>query len=188
MCIQCFFPRADDSSEKDDPLFIVPLVNAHIGHAPAVELCYEIDGFDGVYYNMISDHCYSVNARYTLRQTMGEELNVIDQVTVHTARTNGHCVDIVIELDGPTCVTTVNEAVLGENHFNNGGVEVWSFRDKALVTVPSCGKEFVPVEFIVKCREFRNTNSIEFQVQNGRGISPDAHGLIGQPCLLHKSI
>ena len=166
-------------------MFIVPLANVYIGRAAAIDLCYEIHGSADTYYNFISDRYYSVNARYAVHATMGEELTVVDQITIHAARTNGHCVDIVIELDGPTCVATVNGAVLqGDNgeYFDNGGVEVRSFQDNnVLVIVPSGVKEGggVPVELTVKCREWKNTNIIEFQVQNGKGISPDAHGLIG---------
>lgn len=164
-------------------MFTIPLANVHIKLAAAVDLCYELHGSPNTYYNFISDQCYSVNAHYALRRTRRRDLHIVDQITFHAANSLGQCVDVVIELDGSTCQATANEAVLSSNGgtFDRGGVHVQAFREKVLVSVPSCGGEDpeLAVEFIIKCRGWRDVSVMEFEVHNGKEISSAAHGLIG---------
>ena len=91
--------------------------------------------------------------------------------------------NIAVKLDGQNCLTTVNGAEQIENGklYKNNGVIVQAFSEKVLFSVPSCGGEdaLPDMKFIVKCRGWKNTNIMEFQVDDGRAISSYAHGLIG---------
>lgn len=97
----------------------------------------------------------------------------------------GHCVTIVIETEHHgKCTTTVNGAELTFNdnrRFESNGVSViMSSSDHIAISVPNCAMNNVIM--IASCKSVGLTGSafVEFQVQDGIGIRPSAHGLIGE--------
>ena len=81
--------RLVNDSVIGDPLMTVPLhlsntsvfENIELTENEVVNLCYEIHGRAGEYFNLVSDSCVSVNAHYRkAHQLLG--YNIIDEIAV----------------------------------------------------------------------------------------------------------
>ncbi len=95
----------------------------------------------------------------------------------------GNCVTTVVEMYENECLVTVNGTVLNfDDHnavFESSGVTVaLSLYNRVLVSVPNCGLENVVM--IMSCKTIRSNGFVEFQVEDGFGIQPFAHGLVGK--------
>ena len=137
------------------------------------------------YFNLVSDRCLMVNAHYVnsrMRSHSGRMMHFIDQISIMAVNDIGHCVTVVVEIEQGTCMVSVNGAVLhfaGNDGYDALGVKVTlSLSDRVVVSVPNCGQD--DVLMIVSCKTMRlNSEFVEFQIKDGLGIQPSAHGLIG---------
>ena len=166
-------------------MFTVP-INRGLKHGNHnLELCYEIYGEADKYLNLLSDECLSVNAHYSDGRKLsksGRTMHFIDQVAILAANNVGHCINIVIETDAQQCSVSANGAVItfdSKNQFKSAGVNVtFSSTNRVIISVPNCDQKNVLM--IATCKTIGNKGFIEFQIQDGIGIKPSAHGLIGK--------
>lgn len=184
----CIF--VDDSNVKADPLYSVPIGSGTNNH----EICYEIYGETGKYFNLLSDKCVTVNAHYIdsgLIGDSGRPMHYIDQISVITVDNMGNCVTIVVEtehLQGK-CIATVNGAELSldnKKQFEKNGVSVVFSSYHTAISAPNCASSNVLMLMFCKKIEGGVTNKtfVEFEVQAGMAIRPSAHGLVGKYCIM----
>ena len=163
-------------------MFTIPLNEASKHGNHSLDLCYEFYGIADKYFNLLSDRCLSVNSHFSQLKTHSvseRPLHVIDQITIMATNMVEQCVHVTIGIDNQNCLVTANGAVLRQENgeFNNAGVHVLSLLNRALISVPNCGEENIVMA--VKYKRISKEYFLEFHIQNGKGIQPSAHGIIG---------
>ena len=176
-----------------DPLFHVPIKSSD-SPLTDVGLCYEIHGEKDIYFNLVSDECTSVNARWT---DVTSTLNVIDEVAIHAVDDDYNCTEITISLTG--CSATV-DGVSVVSEYNKGGILMKKSSrlniNRWKVVVPNC--HIVKLEMWITCQVNTivdpGTNSpvqaemIKFVVMRGLNVGRNAHGLIGKDNIVDSII
>lgn len=171
-----------------DPLFSVPLNNAIQGldlnlNGQIPSLCFEIHGEENQYFNLVSDNCVSVNARYV---RLNQYLNIIDRIGVRAIDEAQRCRNIAVDLD--TCLPTVDGVQLSSN-FRENGVFVRLYRTHVRVSVPNCNgtSHLVMNVFCQKnltfldpyTEEKSEVDMIRFVITRGINLNENSHGLLG---------
>ena len=173
-----------------DPLLSVPLnANAMDGlnlnlNGKRPSLCFEIHGEEDKYFNLVSDDCVSVNARYV---KLNEFMNVINQVAIRTVDDAGTCRNISVDLD--SCLPTVDGMQLTSNLRENG-VYIRIYRGHVRVSVPNCnGTSHLVMNVICQknltllhpfTEERFKADMIKFVIVRGVNLNENSHGLIGK--------
>ena len=164
-----------------DPLFKVPihidqaLIDANPALAEAC-LCYEVHGRDNSTFNLLSDRCTSVNARYTSMDNPAAG-NVISAIGVTAIDRNGICHQIEANID--QCSVSVDGSPLAVGtSYNNVGISVIRYEGRVKIAVPNCGRAELILWFI--CKTVHNTTTSEFIIARGVNLQPPSHGLVGK--------
>ena len=176
-----------------DPFFTVPLlVSEEIlqrFNVPKLSLCYEIHGEGEQWFNMITDKCTSVNARYS---ALAPSFNIIDKIGIRTVDDNGQCVNILVDIDG--CSASVNNVSLGLlEMYSSGGLKVKRYSNRVRISTPNCNELTLVLWMICEKRAFIEnpdypTSSVDsdmIKLVVMRGLNAghsSAHGLIGKHC------
>ena len=172
-----------------DPLFTVPLLipseQLEQFNLTRLSLCYEIHGKTDQWFNLVTDECTTVNARYG---EFNEDLNVIDEIGVRAVNNAGQCVNIRVDVD--QCMTEVNGApldVMGRCSAN--GVSVRRYRNRVRISVPNCNDLTLVMWVFCETRTLEDPvdgsqitgDMIKFVVTRGLNFGNRvAHGLLGK--------
>ena len=159
-----------------DPLFAVPLWLNISNPLDGPALCYEVHGAANRTFNLVSDHCTSVNAFYSPAISGGDPvpINVISKIGIVAKDINGSCQRIQVNLDG--CTAFVN-GVQVITSYQQGDIGVRKIGDRVRVSVPNCGSPNL-VSWIV-CEQMLGVNMIRFVISRGLNLRPTSHGIIG---------
>ena len=176
-----------------DPLFSVPLnvpdktLIINVGENDPINLCFEVHGDDGGLFNLVSDACVSVNARYA-RVLPNEDINIVDAIYVRATDANGTCRNIEVSLD--QCSASIDNVPVTD--YMNAGITVRRFRNRVRIVVPNCAD--IDLVMWVSClnttfwsRESTDENEIIFHANNilfviarGLNLAERSHGLLGE--------
>lgn len=172
-----------------DPLLSVPLnINAMQGlNLPLNNLipalCFEIHGEENEYFNLVSDNCVSVNARYV---RLDKYLNIINQIAVRAVDEAQRCRNIAVDLD--TCLPTIDGVQVSSN-FRENGVYVRIYRTHVRVSVPNCnGTSHLVMNVFCQRNltlldpftyEESKVDMIRFVITRGINLNENSHGLLG---------
>ena len=129
------------------PILVAPEQLESI-QADQLSLCYEIHGKADHWFNMVTDQCASVNARYA---GITERLNIIDEIGVRAVSDGGNCVNISVRLRD-ACAATVNGVPV--SRYSSEGVSVRSFSNRVRVSVPNCNELTLVMWVMCERREF----------------------------------
>lgn len=141
-----------------------------------MSLCFEFAGSGGEFYNLISDKCTSVNARYAVVQT-NPTVHIISEIGIKSEGSNLTCHEVHVILEG--CQTLVDgKPVNGTYH--REGVVVSPRRRRVRVQVPNCVLDRKLVMW-VSCANQQGVDMLHFLVTRGDGLDRTSHGLIGEP-------
>ena len=165
-----------------DPLFTVPL-NVHSELFPALSLCYEIHGQPRHYYNLVSDTCTSVNARYNASLN-GVGVNIIDDITVRAVDRAGQCVDIEVDVD---CGVSVGSSRVQIYSLNEVYVRTYG-NSSVRISVPNCNHQQLVMWILCQVRPIEDPNTgkkfsakmQKFVVTRGLSLGENSHGIIGR--------
>ena len=181
-----------------DPLLYVPLYTYQLPQEPIqlrapIGLCYEIHGDSGSYFNLVTDDCTSVNARWTSATTF---LNVIDKIAIraisNTPAPSGDpmqriCHDIQVDLD--ECALSIDGEPAGAGTTVLGGIFVRRMTNRRVrISVPNCNEQPLVMWIICENNTFKTPVTevevtaamIKFVVTRGLNTgNAVAHGLIG---------
>ncbi len=151
-----------------------------------VSLCYEIHGVADQYFNLVTDECTSVNARYVAASA---SLNVISTVGVRAVGDDGQCRNIRVDVEG--CTASVDGAALDVvGRYMSAGISVRRYSNRVRISVPNCNELSLVMWVFCEARQLDDpeapngvidTNMIKFVVMRGLNFGHrDAHGLIGE--------
>ena len=135
-------------------------------------MCYEVHGYAGRYFNLISDTCTSVNALFTAMPD-NDRLNRMSQIGMYTRDSTGVCVQVEIDLSG--CTGSVDGLVIS-TMYQSGGVSVRSYPGRWRVSVPNCGTS--QLVMWIFCES--NPDRLRFHIARGNNLTPTSHGLLGE--------
>ncbi len=186
--------RVNDSV-IEDPLMTVPLYltnisaleNTNIRGNEVVNLCFEIHGRANEYFNLVSDSCVSVNARY---QRAHPQLgyNVIDEITVRAAGLDRACRNIAVNVTN--CQASIDGVELNDV-YQSAGISVRTYRNRVRISVPNCQDLDLVMWTFCESTELRgypvlgepdivvSVPAIRFVIARGYNIRESSHGLIG---------
>ncbi|XP_064387566.1 uncharacterized protein LOC135335869 isoform X2 [Halichondria panicea] len=176
-----------------DPLFSVPLnvpdktLIMNVGENDPINLCFEVHGDDGGLFNLVSDACVSVNARYA-RVIPNEDINIIDAIYVRATDANGTCRNIEVSLD--QCSASIDNVTVTD--YMNAGITVRRFRNRVRIVVSNCAD--IDLVMWVSCLNTTfwsrastdeneiifHANNIRFVIARGLDLAERSHGLLGQ--------
>ncbi len=170
-----------------DPVMTVPILVSDDqlsaiddGSAKSLSLCYEVHGINNTWFNMITDQCTTVNARYS---SSTPELNIINEVGIRAIDDNNNCVGIEVKVQD--CGVTVNGASLAVmDRYSVAGVSVRRYGNRVRVSVPNCA-DLTLVMWMI-CRETHfphdtiTAKLINFVVMRGLNHGRKAHGILGK--------
>ena len=164
-----------------DPVFTIPILHPNPGEFPefggsTVSLCFEFAGSGSDYYNLVSDKCTSVNARYVVVET-DTVFHVIAEIGIKSEGSNFTCHKVHVTLEG--CQVLVDGQPLNGT-YRREGVVVRAGRHRVRVEVPNCvqGRQLV---MWISCTNQQGVDMLHFQVTRGSELAPTSHGLIGEP-------
>jgi len=151
-----------------------------------LSLCYEVHGIQDTWFNLVTDKCTSVNARYG---SASQSLNVIDQIGVRAIDETSACVNIEVKVQNcSAAVDGVTLPVMGR--YNQGGINVRRYGNRVRVSVPNCADTTLVMWMICQETHFPHdevtANLINFAVMRGLNYGPRlAHGILGTVLLSH---
>ena len=172
-----------------DPLFTVPI---HVSedqlqdlNLPGLSLCFEIHGQADQWFNLVTDECSSVNARYVQFST---GLNVIDEIGVRAVDTADQCVNIRVDVGN--CTADVNDVALDVmGRYSMNGVSVRRYRNRVRISVPNCNDLTLVMWVFCETRTLEDHadgskvtgDMIKFVVMRGLNMgNRPSHGLLGK--------
>lgn len=171
-----------------DPLFTVPILvppeQLAALNLTRLTMCYEIHGGSDQWFNLVTDECTSVNARY---DDLNEDLNIIDEIGVRTVDTAGRCLNIGVNVE--QCAAQINGVAM--DRYSRNGVSVRRYGNRRVrISVPNCNDYMLVMWVICEQRTLDDpfqpgvsitAEMIKFVVMRGlnTGHRP-AHGLLGQ--------
>ena len=173
-----------------DPLFTVPLfVNETLLESLGLEkvsLCYEVHGESEQWFNLVTDACATVNARYV---GLTNSLNVIDEIGVRAVNDDNECVNIRVDID--ECSAEVNDVALNLNQrYSSAGISVRRYSNRVRISVPNCNELTLVMWVFCETRTLNNPDQpgttlvvdmIKFVVMRGLNFGHRAaHGLLGE--------
>ena len=184
-------PKVNDTA-TGDPLFTVPLNVpdksniTEVGDGDPINLCFEIHGQADAHFNLVSDACVSVNARYA-QVRPDENINIIDRIYVRASDANRSCKNIEVSLDG--CSASV-DGVNVDNYMAEE-ISVRRYRNRVRIAVPNCqDMELVMWVFCLNntfwSRASTEENEITFEAEmlrfviaRGLDLAERSHGILG---------
>ena len=188
--------RLVNDSVIGDPLMTVPLhlsntsvfENIELTENEVVNLCYEIHGRSGEYFNLVSDSCVSVNAHYT-RAHLLLGYNIIDEITVRAVGLDGVCKNITVRISG--CQASVDDTFLNST-YSSAGISVRLYKNRIRISAPNC--QDLDLVMWVFCEQSVlrgfpeqgemniavDVEMLHFVIARGFNIRETAHGLLGK--------
>ena len=171
-----------------DPLLTVPIYIPHDTlkrlQLSNLSLCYEIHGKSGKYFNLVTDECTSVNARWV---NITDYLNVIDQVGIRAVDSNNMCRNIQVDLD--QCAVSIDGVLLTTSNFREGAIFVRRSGNRVRLSVPNCNEQSLVMWVFCQSLELQNpfnnaevfqASMIKYVVMRGLNFGHrHAHGIIG---------
>lgn len=176
-------------SEDQPPEYTAAAYMAGLSQAAtsSPQLCFQIHGEPDTHFNLISDTCTSVNARYSRVGSSGPPgVHVLSWIGVSAVNLVGECVFVELGLDSG-CVPVVRggdnpgpDAVeLGVGgRYSQEGVSVMMRRTHVRISVPNCGQQRLIM--YVTCETEGDQSRIRFDITRGINLSPTSHGLLGK--------
>ena len=170
-----------------DPLLTVPIYipddKLKSLQLSNLSLCYEIHGKSGKYFNLVTDECTSVNARWV---NITDYLNVIDQVGIRAVDSNSTCRNIQVDLN--QCAVSIDGVPLTTFQFREGNIFVRRSGNRVRVSVPNCNEQSLVMWVFCQSMELQNpfdntifrASMIKYVVMRGLNFGHrHAHGIIG---------
>ncbi len=179
-----------------DPLMNVPLnINTMDGldlglsiNNKLPSLCFEIHGESGKYFNLVSDDCVSINARYA---RLNEYLNIIDEIGIRAVDDRGKCRNIEVNVD--TCIPTIDGVDVASD-FRESGVFVRSYPTRVRVSVPNCNGSSHLIMNIICQKNLTvldpfteapfKADMLKFVITRGINLNENSHGLVGESIVI----
>ena len=164
-----------------DPLYAVPVYSED---GKEYSLCYEVFGHANATFNLVSDTCVSVNARYSPMNNP-EEGNIISSIGVRAkGLADNLCHNIQVDLDG--CSATIDSpgglttSLSNMESFQQDGISVRKYPRRVRVSVPNCENVMLVMWVICETQETnQNQEMIKFVIARGVNLRASSHGLIG---------
>ena len=97
-------------------------------------MCYEVHGYAGKYFNLVSDRCLSVNAWFT-QLPNNNRINRMSEIGLLAMNDNNECLEIKIDVNN--CTGTLGGTEITSN-YNSNGVTIRSYVRRWRVSVPNC--------------------------------------------------
>ena len=150
-------------------MFTVPLLGGG-------QLCYEIHGEPGLFLNLVSDKCTSVNAEYTAINIPNNG-NIISAIGIKVVGLYEGCYNIEVRLTSNGSIETfVDEnKVFGMIDFD--GIQVMKISNLVRISVPNC--DLVDLVMWVIPMSVDGQNRLKFVISRGCNLAPTSHGLLG---------
>ena len=153
-----------------------------------INLCYEIHGRDGEYFNLVSDSCVSVNAHYMEAHQLLRN-NIIDEITVLTVGLDRVCKNVSVSVSG--CRVSVDGTFISST-YSSAGISIRIYENRIRITAPNC--QDVDLVMWVFCKQTTLKGSPEqgegnitvgvdvlhFVIIRGLNIRETTHGLLGE--------
>ena len=139
-------------------------------------MCYEVHGYAGKYFNLVSDTCLSVNAWFT-QLPSNEKINRMSEIGILAKNTANDCVEIKIDVNG--CTGSLVGLGNLTSTYQENGVNIRSYPRRWRVSVPNCGS--MQTVMWIFCD---NTDMLRFHIARGFNLAPTSHGLLGEPSIL----
>ena len=172
-----------------DPLFTVPILvpEEHLRalNLSRLTMCYEIHGRSNQWFNLVTDECTSINARYT---ALNEDLNIIDEIGVRAVDEMNQCVNISVAAE--QCATEINGSPLMTMRYSRNGISVRRYSNRVRIAVPNCNEQTLIMWVICQNRTLDDLflsglavggSMIKFVVTRGLNVGHrPAHGLLGK--------
>jgi hypothetical protein len=174
-----------------NPLFSVSLDMT--GGESDSNLCYEVHGERSRSLNLVSDVCFSINARY--EEIEGTSNNKIDEVAIRTSDASNNCIDILIDSGDDCAIALLRTGTEFESltrRYRRNGIQIDFVSGSIEILLPCARYPGGGIRVVVKClSEFEDlfTESIlpvkNLQVVFNRAKLPESttpmpHGLLGQ--------
>ena len=157
-------------------------------------LCYEVHGTSGLYLNLVSDTCFSINAGYEAIEGT-TSYNKIDQLFITTSDAAGGCTNIQIP-SSQSCETVY---LVGGDYareitqrYRRNGVQIEFLDGQVEVTLPCRRYPGGGIKVVVKCNaEYQNpvsnemlpVKNLDLEFRRGKlasDVYPMPHGLLGE--------
>ena len=161
-----------------DPLFTAPVMGGS-------QFCYEIHGKADTIFNLVSDRCTLVNARY-IPMNVAENGNIIGAIGIRAADSDGNCHNIEVRLSGPGSSSPMEVLVDGavvSGVTQTDGVRIRAYSDRIRISVPNC--ELVDLVMWVMHMEIGGQDMLKYVIMRGCNLAPTSHGLVGKIAALH---
>lgn len=169
-----------------DPFFAVPVYMTNeqlqVLQTQRVSICYEVHGEENRWFNLVTDRCTSVNARFVF---LSSSLTVIDEVGVRTVDSSNQCVNIRVNVH--QCTAEVNGVSLDLNQrYSSGGIMIRRLKNRVRISVPNCNALTLVMWAICEINLPNQPGEmIKFVVTRGLNFQGRrAHGLFGK-CTCH---
>jgi CUB/sushi domain-containing protein len=167
VCIPALAIERVNDTVIGDPLFTVALEGG------AGSMCYEVRGEPGLYLNLISDTCTSVNALYD-SVPGNERLNRMSKIGINAvvyANRIGGCAEIEISVQN--CTATLNGFPV-DPVAEIGDIRMLKTANHWRVSVSNCERPKA-VMWVTCAGEM-----LRFRIARGSSLAPTSHGLLGQ--------
>ena len=163
------------------PILVTDEQLASIGQGTdkSLSFCYEVHGINGTWFNMITDKCASINARYS---SASQYLNIIDRIAVRAMDNSSTCVNIEVKVQNcSAAVDGVALPVMGR--YYQGGVSVRRYSNRVRVSVPNCADTTLVMWMVCQEAHFPHdgvtANLVNLVVMRGLNYGRVAHGILG---------
>ena len=179
-----YFPsklvRTANDTIVADPVYAVPLkiVDGAIpGTNGDVSLCYEIHGDADKWFNLISDTCLSVNARYSeYMSPEGDNGHRIDKLGILAVSSTSQCREVMVSMVEGVCSATVDGS--STDMLDEDGLVVSKRRNRVRISAPNCNNQMVIIW--AKCEKFAGIDMMRIVVNRGFNLNPTSHGFLGE--------
>ena len=162
-------------------------------------LCYEVHGERSRSLNLVSDVCFSINARY--EEIEGTSNNKIDEVAIRTSDASNNCIDILIDSGDDCAIALLRTGTEFESltrRYRRNGIQIDFVSGSIEILLPCARYPGGGIRVVVKClSEFEDlfTESIlpvkNLQVVFNRAKLPESttpmpHGLLGKDVEVYR--
>ena len=161
-------------------------------------LCYEVHGQSGLYLNLVSDSCFSINAGYETIEG-APTYNKIDKLFVTTSDAASGCSNVEIP-SSESCMAAYlvdgDEGKELRERYRRNGVQIEFLEGQVEVTLPCQRYPGGGIKVVVKCNaEYQNpvteeilpVKNLDLEFRRGKLDSdayPMPHGLLGEQRIL----
>ena len=144
------------------------------------QFCYEIHGKPNTIFNLVSDKCTAVNARY-IPMNVAENGNIIGSVGIRAADSDGNCHTIEVRLSQPGSSSPLDVLVDGAvvaGVTQTDSVRVRRYSNRVRISVPNC--DLLDLVMWVMHMEIGGQDMLKYVIMRGCNLAPTSHGLVGK--------